>query len=126
MSCTRVIPRDLFNEANLMKCYAQIYLNLEKMNVDAHLTPPNEDEGFHIIIDEGTGGTSISNVQFLVGGEPVELFRPLNSREDWPLYMMKEDGEEISVFEDNGKFTYEFNEFLYQFPTRKKEAGLSI
>jgi len=110
-----------------MKCYAQIYLNLEKMkNVDAKLTSPEEGENFNIVMDESTGGTSLSNVHLIVGGEQVELFRPLNSREEWPLYMMTEDGEEISVFYEDGTFTFEFDEFLSDHPSRQKDMGLSI
>jgi len=33
MSYTRVIPRDLFNEANLLKCYGQIYIEVERMSL---------------------------------------------------------------------------------------------
>ena len=33
MSYPRVIPRDLFNEASLLKCYGQVYLKLEELGL---------------------------------------------------------------------------------------------
>lgn len=126
MSYTRVIPRDLFNEANLLKCYAQIYINLENMNVDASLIPPHDNEGFEIIQDEDTGSTSIENVKLIVGDTEVELFRPLNSRESWPLIMRTENEDEIYIFEDDGSFTPEMTEFLNQFPQQERKKTSSL
>lgn len=110
MTYTRVIPRDLFNEANLLKCYGQIYINLERMNVDARLIEP--DGAFRIEQNDATGGTWVTNVPFIVRGERVELERPLNSREPFPLYATTRDDAEYCVFNDDGSFTDEFTAFL--------------
>lgn len=113
MSYMRVIPRDLFNEANLLKCYGQIYLNLELLNQPgAFLEHDEEDEGFRIGQNSDDGSTDIENVTLYVNGYAVPVRRPLNSREPWPLYAMTEDGEEISVFCDDGSFSAEMLEFI--------------
>ena len=112
MSYTRVIPRDLFNEANLLKCYGQIYIALETaMAPDAELVDGDTEEGFHITQDEN-GGLTITNVNLVVRGQVQRLSRPLNSREAFPLYLETDDGDEIEVFSAGGQFTPEMLVFL--------------
>ena len=108
----RVIPRDLFNEANLLKMFGQIYLILERLNIqDVELE--HDGEAFAVDQNESTGGLFISNVQLSVRGSKPYIERPLNSREPWPLYLTtEEDGEEISVFDRGGDFTPEMLAYL--------------
>jgi len=40
------------------------------------------------------------------------LFRPLNSREDWPLYFLDDIEEEIAVFAKDGSFSSEMLNFF--------------
>jgi hypothetical protein len=104
MSYYRVIPRDLFNEANLLKCYGQIYLNLERIHVvNAELI--NDGRAFEVIQAEYDGSLTLRNVKLLINGEEHRLHRPLNSRESWPLYLTDKDDEEVSVFNEDGSFT---------------------
>jgi hypothetical protein len=109
MSYSRVVPRDLFNEGNLLKCYGQIYLNLEKMGLEDRLR--HDGEAFRIAFNEGTGGLSLANVKLIVHGEDCILERPLNSRGNYPLYLLQEDAE-IEVFLEDGSFTPEMVAFL--------------
>ncbi len=102
-SYQRVIPRDLFNEANLLKCYGQIYLNLEKMNVDAQLK--HSGDAFQIVQDGGDGSLSIANIAFMVRGEQLNIQRPMNSRRSFHLIIVTDDWEEMEMFEENGAFT---------------------
>lgn len=111
-SYQRVIPRDLFNDANLLKCYGQIYINLEPLDVDAKLVERGDMRGFHIERDDSSGATFVANVHLIVRGQPVRLERPMNSRQPYPLYMVTEDYEEITVFEQSGQFSAEFVAFL--------------
>jgi hypothetical protein len=121
MSYTRVIPRDLFNEANLLKCYGQIYLNLEHVHgVDVELI--SDGEPFEVVQDDSSGGITLQNVQLLINGEEQKLYRPLNSRESWPLYLMGPDDEEISVFREDGSFTADMLAKLGA-PTDEPSAG---
>lgn len=115
MSYHRVIPRDLFNEANLLKCYAQIYLNLEPLpDVDAQLIGGDSTTPFRVEANID-GATWLANVHLIVRGEPVGLERPLNSREPWPLYAFMnpdEPWEQSRVFDDAGAFSPEMLAFL--------------
>ena len=111
MSYTRVIPRDLFNESNLLKCYGQIYIALETAGVpEAELIEEDTEEGFHITQDD-SGGLTITNVRLVVRGKVQRLSRPLNSRRAYPLYL-ETDEDEIEVFSDSGQFTPEMLAFL--------------
>lgn len=109
----RVIPRDLFNEANLLKCYGQLYLNLETWNGGrVELVALEDGEPFDIRQDQNSGALSIVNVQLIVRGEACALERPLNSRQPWPLWLTTEDDEAIPVFNNDGSFSDEMKAFL--------------
>jgi hypothetical protein len=116
MSYPRVIPRDLFNEANLLKCYGRLYINLEKGSFpDAEMVFLDEstDESFQVVQDDSSGGLTIANVKLVVRGEPIALMRPLNSREPWPLYAVNPQcNDEVEVFDDEGDFTPAMQQFL--------------
>lgn len=113
MSYIRVIPRDLFNEANLLKCMGQVALIIDNFNnffPDVKLLPETVDH-FHIVQDASDGSIAVDNVQLHVRGKPYRLWRPLNSRRPWPLYLR--DGDmEIDVFQEDGTLTPEMSRFL--------------
>ncbi len=106
MTYQRVIPRDLFNEASLLKCLGKVYINLETANSDAKLV--HDGNPFHIEQDASSGALFCSNVNLFLNDFHIPLTRPLNSRAPWPLYAVMPDGEECAVFEDDGTFTAEF------------------
>ena len=113
MSYERVIPRDLFNEANLLKCLGKMFINLENKpfgKIDVKFC--NDGEAFDIQQNPEDGSTFCSNVILLKNGHDVPLFRPLNSRREWPLMCHDNDGNEIFIFDDFGHFSEEFVEFL--------------
>lgn len=111
MSYIRVIPRDLFNEANLLKCYGRIWINLETANLYG-VELVHDGDAFDIQQDESSGATYVSNVRLIVRDKVIALRRGLNSRECWPLVAVLEDEEEIPVFLDDGSFSPEMLEFL--------------
>lgn len=111
----RVIPRDLFNEASLLKCYGQLWIALD--NSRDHLaTLEQADHGAFEILQGLDGDLSIDNVEFRVGGARYNLTRPLNSRRPWPLYVcgMADDSEfePVEVFDDNGQLSAEFGQLI--------------
>lgn len=116
MSYLRVVPRDLFNEANLLKCYGQIYVNLEKLNlrdVDfVHLDDDTRPGPFNVQQDPASGAIYVANVRLEVRGRTCQLHRPLNSRDAWPLYLTTENGVELAVFTDSGSFSQEMSAYL--------------
>lgn len=108
MSYIRVLPRDLFNEANLLKCYGQVVLLLERLNNGVAL-PDSVDE-FEIVQSSDSGELYIDNLPLCVGERTYRLRRPLNARRAWPLYAQDIDDpdfEPMPVFTDDGQFTPE-------------------
>lgn len=112
MTYTRVIPRDLFNEANLLKCYGQIYIELERLPADspAQLVEQFEQGEPFKVEQDCNGCLSLSNVALFVRGDRCWLSRPLNSREPWPLWIEGTDklgelDDPFEVFDESGKFS---------------------
>lgn len=108
-SYNRVIPRDLFNDGNLLKCYGQLFLNLEKMGMEEMLQ--HDGDPFNIEQTDD-GDTYISNIQLGIGEHYYGLSRPINSRQPFPLYLTNQDGDMIDVFTDAGAFSEDMKEFL--------------
>lgn len=113
----RVLPRDLFNEANLLKCYGRLWILLSEKQVNG--TGKFEEEEvpfFDIDQDPASGGLTIRNLTFTIGEVRHYLHRPLNARGSWPLYVSRGDDdpdfEEIAVFDDEGNFSDEMLELL--------------
>lgn len=111
MAYLRVIPRDLFNEAGLLKCYGRLWILLDELHHhDAHLS---EGDGAPFLIeqDDGDGSITVASLPFRVNGNAWRLARPLNSRRPWPLYARRHD-EEVEVFTEDGQFTLEFERLV--------------
>lgn len=108
MSYLRVIPRDLFNEGNLLKCYGRLYIVTEG-NPCAHF-PEDAVDSFDVVQREDDGYLFIDNLPFQIGENRYRLVRPLNSREAWPLYAERigdPDFEAVTVFDDAGNLAAE-------------------
>lgn len=135
MTYKRVIPRDLFNEANLLKCYGALWIALD--NARGHtaklgeLNPvdPSDDysgDAFAIEMDDATGSISIANIPFTVEGLAYKLSRPLNSRDPYPLYCADEfDMHEWSVFNDDGTLSAEFLDLIKDRTPERYRRGRS-
>lgn len=101
MSYTRVLPRDLFNEANLLKCLGRLTLLIED-GVLPGLTYEYDGLPFVIQQSEDDGSISAENLTFTTkNGNPVCMRRPLNSREAWPLIATIGESE-YYVFDESG------------------------
>jgi len=115
-----VLPRDGFNDANLIKNIAKLVMLIEDgftcVNYE-HDTRINQ--GFTVVSKPESGETFIQNVRFYYGVENIYLFRPLNSRWPWPLYFHHR-GFEGEVFYEDGTLTRTWMERFaqYQDPTR--------
>jgi len=110
-SYRREIPRDLFNEANLLKCYGKLYIEIEKLGVrDVELV--HQGGPFMAAQDSSSGNLTLANVHLMIRGEACPLSRPLNSRDAWPLYATVGDGEEIDVFDGSGNLTPDMRSLL--------------
>lgn len=121
MSYVRVIPRDLFNEANLLKCLGRIYINLETAGLD-NVELEHDGDAFDVQMDESSGALYLANVTLMVRGEPIGLERPMNSRDSWPL-MAATDDDLVPVFNADGSFSEEMMTLLRgQAETEKAKA----
>lgn len=101
MAYRRVIPRDLFNEANLLKCLGKIVLDIEDGKLP-WLSYWHDNEAFNVVQDENSGAIYCSNIQFFAGKKTLPCFtRPLNSRDHWPLYL-EMPWDSLPVFDDHG------------------------
>lgn len=112
MSYLRVIPRDLFNEADLLKCLGQLWLHLDMLadgsTVLGDADGEHDGAPFDIQQDEGSGALTVANLPFFIGGRPYRLTRPLNARAKWPLYATDEEDGETRVFDEEGNLSPEF------------------
>lgn len=111
MTYTRVLPRDLFNEAKCLKCYGRLCLLIHDNMCEAwfeHDTRPNA--GFEVDQDQYDGSFFVANLRFYSkSGNLLRVSTALNSREPYPMTLATED-DEFSVFEPNGDLTDEFKE----------------
>jgi len=100
----RILPRDAFNDANLLKCIAKLTMDIEDGLCD-FIQYHFDGDGFNIVQDEASGGTYVANVQFWTMGrdtnKQLTFVRPLNSRDPWPLWLETDD-EAFEVFDDEG------------------------
>lgn len=102
----RVIPRDLFNEASLLKCLGRFWIETERFQ-PRKVTIEHDGDAFDVTQNEDDGTTFVRNIAITINGVNYQAFRPLNSRGNWPLYLRTEDGEETGVFQENGELTAE-------------------
>lgn len=112
---TRVLPRDLFNEANLLKCLGKLSLDIHDGILSTlELVHTRENRGFDIYQDETDGSIICDNINFRTKeGMDIWMHRPLNSRAPWPLIATLENvDDETIVFDDNGNYTPEFLELI--------------
>lgn len=111
MSYPRVIPRDLFNEAKLLKCLGQLALLIhDGVGVPRGLTLKHDEEaetGFQIEQDDSTGALYCANIALYCGGRFIGLRAPYNSKDAFPLLFILDD-DEGAVFNDDGTFSEEF------------------
>jgi hypothetical protein len=113
----RVIPRDLFNEAKLLKCLGRLVICSEAQanNTVEVRYFDHDDNGFSIQQDPADGTLYSNNISVYVNKARVHVFSNYNSKADWPLnaYVMRSgyamtDTELVPVFDDAGNLTVDF------------------
>jgi hypothetical protein len=122
MTYQRVIPRDLFNEADLLKCYGRLWICLDNLRDhkatlgafrNTYDPGDHTGEAFRIEQSQDDGSTTVANVPFAIDGRRLHLSRPLNSRDPWPLWIDDEQAEICErVFTDEGELSPEFLELI--------------
>lgn len=107
---TRVIPRDFFNEAKLLKCLGQLSLAILDGKKPQGITVVIVESGepFQIELSDD-GYLCVANYETFINGQVATFKTTYNSKSPYPLYCDHyESGEEIEVFDDAGNFTKEF------------------
>jgi hypothetical protein len=110
MTYTRVIPRDFFNEAKLLKCFGKLSLSILDCKLPDGVKVTIEECGdpFEICLSHD-GLLFIANYLTCVNGESVMFGSRYNSKRNFPFYCIHPESlEEIEVFTDDGKFSEEF------------------
>jgi hypothetical protein len=104
----RVIPRDLFNEAKLLKCLGQLALILLDYGDRYPLVLEHDDEGFLIDQNPDDGNLFCTSLRlYHTSGQEIALSSEYNSKEPYPL-CFEYDDLYGPVFTDDGKFDQEF------------------
>lgn len=112
MGYSRVLPRDLFNEAKLLKCMGRVALYIHdgiipNTTILLHHEP---ESGFKI--EQGIDGeTFVINLVLISYHDVIPLSSPLNSRANYPLEAFWED-EYVRVFNEDGDLTDEFKKIV--------------
>ncbi len=107
MSYNRVIPRDLFNEAGLLKCLGKLIIAADTI---PGLEFEHDGEAFAIVQDPSDGSISVANVVAWLNGMRLDLSTGLNARRSMPLEFRLEGGEDglDRVFNEDGSLSDEF------------------
>lgn len=114
----RVLPRDLFNEASLLKCLGRLVILLGETHDHAAGFEEEELPFFDIVQDYHSGAIGVANLTFTIGGVRHRLLRPLNSRDTWPLWVEESDNDPdfdpVKVFDDDGNFSADMLRLIRQ------------
>lgn len=106
----RVIPRDLFNEAKLLKCLGVLTLKIHDNQAPEGLKVDQIDNDFKIgLTDEGSLKTN--SLQFTYKDEILSFETTYNSKNNFPLFCCFAYCEFL-VFDETGNFDNEFLDFL--------------
>jgi len=112
MQYTRVIPRDFFNEAKLLKCLGQLSLKILQCEFPENIKVTIEENGepFEIVLME-EGSLYVRNYVTTINDKHVLFKTTYNSKENYPL-LCEYNNEEVTVFDNSGCLSNEFKEFL--------------
>jgi len=111
----RVLPRDLFNEANLLKCWGQLeLLTMENPVVQIKHNQFLHDNGFIVHLNDYDCSLEVVNLRLFINSVCYRVFRPMNSRDPYPLMLEidKDTDEHIEIFTDSGQFSERFNQLI--------------
>lgn len=109
MSYTRVIPRDFFNEAKLLKCMGKLALNIhDGYPLYFSLQLKECGEPFDIVQNDDDGSLYIMNYPLKLNGDTYYPWTPYNSKDNYPLYITGLDGDDVRVFDEEGNFSKGF------------------
>lgn len=111
MSYTRVIPRDFFNEAKLLKCMGQLSLKILDSQLPQGIKIHIDECGLPFEISLTTDGRLfLKDYDVTINDTYVSMSTTYNSKDNYPLICYHDDIE-YTVFDEHGNFTEEFIQF---------------
>ena len=114
MSYQRILPRDLFNEAKLLKCLGRVSLFIHEGKLPEGFVlsffgaKQRQDFQIQQTVD---GDIYVSNLQFTYKGNWIPVYTSLNSRANYPLFGVFEQNPFV-IFDEEGELDKEFKEFI--------------
>jgi hypothetical protein len=110
----RVIPRDFFNEAKLLKCMGQLSLKIHDGVFPEGISLSITENGQPFFIDRNydDSGLCVLNYRVELNGREVICSSPYNSKRNYPFYCHYPGEEEIEVFDDKGEFSTDFIDYF--------------
>ena len=109
MTHVRVIPYDLFAEANLLKCYARIAVLAGYYQPGQIELRQTNDGPFEIRQNSYSGGIELFNVRCYINGTWYWLERQFSTRDCWSLKVTgtfaDPEFKAIDVFDIYGEFS---------------------
>lgn len=121
----RILPRDLFNESKLLKCYAQLALHIHDGKADPALRLEHRDRrnrGFIIDMDGPRNLLYCRNLSLRVRKAEIRVGTPINSREPYPMEFVEPDENFGPVFIDNGDLSPEFLQYVQRLEGDRNRA----
>lgn len=115
MSYERVLPRDLFNEAKLLKCLGRLALLIHDEKLPRLRFEQLETNNLRVELDVAFSELFCPALCLHHGETELELFTPYNNREEYPLYfrVSNEDGiYEGRVFNNDGSVSADLANWL--------------
>lgn len=106
----RVIPRDLFNEAKLLKCIGKLVLDIHDNQAPKGLKFEHDGKPFVIGLND-EGSLEVNNIEFIYKKTSLIFKTIYNSKNSFPL-QCEYDYCDYLVFDENGNFDTEFLDFL--------------
>lgn len=108
---SRVIPRDFFNEAKLLKCMGLLALNIldGKQPENTVISIADNDEPFNVVLLDD-GHLTVINYPVKINGIEVIFKSTYNSKSNYPLLAEYQNCEYV-VFDEHGQWDSEFLEF---------------
>lgn len=106
---SRVLPRDLFNEAKLLKSLGRLCLLILDRLTPCKMEYSEPEQPFKIgLCDDGF--LTVTNVQIIMEGQTFIFRTNYNSKRNYPLYLTHEYCDYL-VFDEQGEFDEEFLSF---------------
>ena len=115
MGYNRVLPRDLFNEAKLLKCLGQLCLLIHEGKCSLKVFHDTKYwEGFTVLQDPGDGDIFVANlVIYTKSGKLISVDTGLNAKEPYPMTFSFGAVAEQPLFTDDGQLSPEYFEHLH-------------